>query len=204
MAIIRNVQELRDYFGLNPVLIADLSIDVLRSETPIYDFEVTEHPVESGFEIADARIARPIGVTLEIILTDTELSASAVGFAALENSLGYDTWRDKRDRLYEIKDSNELIDVVTPLGTYESVTISSIRIDQTPSTSQALFCRVDFREVRIVSTEINNVNDDEVSKLKRAKKNDSKKKINSKKDKGTKQTQDSTPKQQSLLKSWVG
>jgi hypothetical protein len=203
MAIIRNVQELRDYFGVNPVLIGDLPVDVLRSETPVFDFNLTEHPVESGFDITDARIERPIGVTLEVILTDTELSASAVGFAALNDTLGFDTWKDKRDRLYEIKNSSEIIDVVTPLDKYESMVITSLRVDQTPQTARALFARIDFREIRVVKSQITGVDDNAVSALTRSKKpdNDADKKIKDKKDLGTKQAKDATEKQKSILLS---
>jgi len=190
MAIIRNVQELRDFFGINPVLIGDLPIDVLRSETPVYDYNLTEHPVESGFDVTDARVARPIGVTLECILTDTDLSASAVGFAALNNTLGFDSWKDKRDRLKEIMESSEVVDVVTPLDKYESMTITSLRMDQTPNTAMALFFRVDLREIRFVSSLITGVDEAAVPKKKKAKKpdNDSDKKTKQEVDKGTKQT----------------
>jgi hypothetical protein len=196
MAVIRNVDELRAYFGLNAVLIGDLPIDVLRSETPVYDYDLTEHPVESGFDITDARIERPIGVTLECILTDTDLSARAVGTAALNDTLGYDSWKDKRDRLYEIRDSSEVLDVVTPLDRYESMTITSLRVDQTPGTASALFFRVDLREVRFVSSIITGVDDAAVPKKKKAKKpdNNADKKTKEEVNKGTKQT-----KQKSLL-----
>jgi hypothetical protein len=201
MAIIRDVKELRDFFGVNPVLIEDLPVDVLRSETPVYDFDLTAHPVESGFDVTDARVARPIGVTLECILTDTDLSASATGFAALNGTLGFDSWKDKRDRLYEIKDSSEVVDVVTPLDKYSSMVITSLRIDQTPGTAQALFFRADFREVRFVSSLITGVDEASVPKSKKAKKpdNNADKKTTEEKSLGTKQ-----PKQKSILLSLFG
>lgn len=206
MALIKNVNDLKEYFGLGKVLIDDLAVDVLRSETPVYDFELTEKPVESGFDVNDARIAKPIGVTLELILTDAELSASAVGINLLNDTLEFSTWKEKRDRLFEIKDSNEVVDVVTPLNKYESMVITSLRIDQTKDTARALFCRIDFRELRVVSSLITGVDDAAIPKKKKAKKpsNDADKKTKQKKDLGTKQTSEATPKQQSILSSLTG
>jgi len=206
MALIKNVKDLQEYFGLGKVLIDDLAIDVLRSETPSYEFTLTEKPVESGFDINDARIARPVGVSLEVILTDAELSASAVGINLLNDTLEFATWKEKRDRLFEIKDSNEVVDVVTPLQVYESMVITSLRIDQTKTTARALFCRIDFQELRVVESLITGVEDAAVPKKKKAKKpdNDADKKTKQKKDLGSKQAEDATPKQQSILASLIG
>ena len=99
--IITDPTSLKDLFRSTPILIGDVKIDVLISETPVYDFEVTGRPVEAGLDVTDARIAKPIALTLECIITDDifELSVSS----ALSMLDGIQTWQDKKTALFALQ-----------------------------------------------------------------------------------------------------
>lgn len=163
MAFITSLEDLKDFFGLTPNLIGDLPIDVVLSESPTYDFEITEHPVMSGASISDARIKKPIGVTLECIFTDPDFSAGALAKSFISGTFSLNTWKDKRDRLYEIKDTNELIDVNTVSNSYTDMTIVNVTPDIRPTTANAFFCTVEFREIETVSTDTRALDFDELS-----------------------------------------
>jgi len=205
MALITNVQELREKFGFTPILIGELAVDVLKSETPSYDFEITDHPVEGGQNVTDNNIARPIGLTLDCIFTDTDFSGSAAGKALANGTFSVATWQDKRDKLFEIKDAREVIDVQTPLDTYLSMAIQSISIDRQASTANALFCRIVFKEVRIVDSEVVEV---DLSEVPQEEKKEKQKKANRKtkkdQDKNKQQTREPTTQENSILADGVG
>jgi hypothetical protein len=141
-------------FG-TPVLIGELQVDVLRLETATYDYDITERPVETGLDITDARIAKPVTLVMEGILADTDFSISSVAAnvagAIQGGGFNLDTWQDKKDALLTLAESNEVIDITTPLNIYFNFMILSVRIDQDKDTSQACFFRAEFKEVRQVS-----------------------------------------------------
>lgn len=166
--IISDPSSLKSLFKSTPILIGEVQIDVLESETPVYDFDVTARPVEAGLDVTDARIAKPTSLTLECIITDDILELSVGSVLSLLD--GLQTWQDKKSKLFELKDNNQLIDVITPLDTYDDMVISSIQINQTKSNSTALFFRISFKHIRLVKTAFGLVDDSFISELKKKKK----------------------------------
>lgn len=155
--VLTNLDSLKELFGLNPSLIGDIPIDLVISYTPGFSAEITRHPVESGFQVTDARIIQPDFLTMECVFTDPEYSGINIAKQAISGVLGASlttSWRDKRDRLYEIANSDEVITVFTPSAAHDSMLISDIRPDITSSTSNAFFFTIDFEKVRIVDSEI--------------------------------------------------
>lgn len=166
--IVSDPSSLMDMFKSTPILIGEVVVDVLVSETPVYDFEVTARPVEAGLDVTDARIAKPVSLTLECIITDDIIELSLA--SALSLLGGIQTWQDKKNKLFELKDSNQLIDVITPLDTYDDMVIASLQIDQTKSTSTALFFRISFKNIKLVKTAFGLVDDSAIPEAKKKKK----------------------------------
>lgn len=155
--VLTNLDSLKELFGLNPSLIGDIPVDLVVSYTPGFSAEITRHPVESGTSITDARIIAPDFLTMECVFTDPEFSGINIAKQAFSGTLGASlttSWRDKRDRLYEIANGDEVITVFTPSASYESMLISDIRPEINSSTANAFFFTVDFEKVRIVDSEI--------------------------------------------------
>lgn len=150
--IVSDPSSLGDLFGLNPPSIGDIIIDVLLEESPSYEYMVTEHPVEAGLDITDARIERPVTLSLDCILTDTAFDPVSLAKAALSGNLSLDSWKDKKDALYKMKDQNKLIDVSTPLHYYKNMMITSIAPNATAEKGGAFFFTVELREIRIVES----------------------------------------------------
>lgn len=183
MSIVTGLDELKSMFVSTPVLIGDIPIDVLTEEIPLFDYDITKRPVESGSDVTDHRTKRPIGLILECIFTNSELgisnvvsgAASVVTGGAVGTALSLETWQDKKTALYALKDNSQRIDITTPLDTYPNMMIGSIRPQQNASTSNAFFFRIEFEEVEIISTEIIEIDEDSIPKelkKKKKKKND--------------------------------
>lgn len=204
MPLITNLDELKGFFGLVPIMIADLPIDILHSETPVYDYEVTEHPAEAGSDLTDNRRAKPVGVTLDVTLTDTSLSPSAVGTALISGTFGLESWRDKKDRLYDIMRNDEVVNVTTDLDSYESQVIQSLTPSRTPQNSNSFRCTIVLKQVRIVSSSVSILDPSNVPKSLKEKESASQKETGKKKNKpktpkGKKDLKTPGGKQQSVL-----
>jgi hypothetical protein len=190
MTFITNLEELRAKFAPNVAMIGDLPIDVVKRSQPIYEYEVTQAPVEEGANISDHRKARPVGLSMDCIFTDPDFSASAVGQARLNGTFSVDSWLDKKRKLDAIKDSSEVVTVVTEFETYESMVLTRVSVDRTASTSNAVFVSLQFMDIRIVSSAVTDVDPSQIPKRKKKKKttdqNEKEKDLKSKDAKGKK------------------
>lgn len=158
--LIKNPSELLERLGLTPAKINDIVIDVLRSELPTHDFEVTEHPVETGISINDTKIKRPLVVSLDAIFTDAE--TDAVGVVTKFIGTGQDllaTWQEKKTAIYELMNSNELITVTTEHDTYPDMLLTSVRPIRERGNTRAWFVQLDFKHISIVSSEVASVSE---------------------------------------------
>ncbi|NIV93791.1 hypothetical protein GWN42_13580 [candidate division KSB1 bacterium] len=200
------------FFGFVPVIVGDIIVDVLVSETPVYDYDVTEHPVEAGLDVTDNRVARPATLILDCILTDIALSPQAIAGAVAAGVLagGFPplTWQAKYDALLGLAAKNDIVDVFTPLNTYSSMMITSVRPNQNKDTSQALFFNIEMREIRTVASEINIVDPSQIpKKIKEQEKpenTEAGKKTAPKKKKGPQGTEETGEKNSSTLNDLFG
>lgn len=204
MPLITSVDELKSFFGLVPILIGELPVDILHSETPVYEYELSDHPAESGTDMTDNRRAKPIGVTLDITLTDTSLSPSSVGTALISGTFSLQTWMDKKDKLYDIMRNDEVVDVVTDLDTYNSQVITLLTPSRTPQNSKSFRCTIAFKQIRIVSSSVSIIDPSSIPKALKEKETTSQKETAKKKNKpkapqGKKDLKTPKAKQQSML-----
>lgn len=177
-SIVSDLDSLKEQFGLIPVMIGDVHVDVVKSySAPVY-VELTEFAVEAGMAVSDHRRVLPQSVMMEIVLTDPSTAGLAIAKAAISGTLESDLangWRDKRDRLLEISNSDKLITVQTPEKLYSSFTITSIRDERTAQTLNSFSCTVEMRELRKVSSALADVDLSSVPKSVEEKQTDAQK-----------------------------
>ena len=197
--LITDRDALAKMFGSTPNLIDDIAIDIITSETPTYDNVLTERPVEAGIDVTDSKVRKPIALSLSCILTDTPRDIQTVLASAAQGTFNLDKWRDKWGALKELKDLKTVITVTTPLDTYTDMVLVSVRPNVTASSGDALFFDCEFKELRIVQSEIAQVSEDAIPKKKKKK---NKKKKHKDKDKKKSETKNQGSKRsKSVLKS---
>lgn len=150
--VIKDPSSLLAMFGFVPSLINDIIIDVLERETPSYAWEISRHPVE-GTDVTDSRVKQPTGLTLDCIFTDMQLSATNIITSVLNGGFSLHTWRDKKEALYTLAESNQVIDVRTPLDLYSNMMIKSITPNQDKTTGSVFAFSIEFERVTTVSSE---------------------------------------------------
>lgn len=214
--IITDPKKLKDLFGSTPTLIGDIVVDVLLSESPIYAWDLTKHPVEAGLDVTDSRYKKPVGVALDCIFCDPEFSADALignvinaiaqgGSLKDANPFAKATWQEKRDALFELMDLNKIIDCTTPNGEYFGVMIKSVRPTTDKDKSNAFFFRIELESVETVSSEVVAIDDSQIPEDLKAKKDAAAAAKTKGKTRGGKKTTDTaSEKKSSVLNNLIG
>ena len=122
------------------MLIAGFEIDAALNEDHSFDSEVTEHPVESGADIADHVRARPISVDIE----------GVVSFTPLVERTGRPT-DDFFAHLIAIRDAKEPITIETSLKVFENMVLTSLSIPIDAKTGESLQFRATFVQIQLVT-----------------------------------------------------
>lgn len=128
------------------ILIDGYEIDVAVTETHGFESEVTEHPVESGADIADHVRARPIVVTLDSVVSDTP-----IGDLAARRSTDTLPSREALARLLAIRDAREPITIETDLRVYDNMVMESLSIPRSVQTGDALRFSATFKQIQLVT-----------------------------------------------------
>ena len=136
-----------------------IEFDCSESETHTSENEVTDHPVEEGSLISDHIRVLPDGVEIHGLVTDTPIvylaSVLAKSPVKATSEASVTAVDDRKDEAYaklrELKSKGILIDVVTALRTYESMTIIGFTISRNAETGRVLDCTVVLREIQTAS-----------------------------------------------------
>jgi hypothetical protein len=207
VSIIRDPSKLKDLFGSTPVTIGDIKVDVLVSETPVFEWDIPTRRIDVGVDISDSRYKKPVGVTLdcEFLNPDYSITNLAKGAAsAFTGGPGFDndTWETKRDKLMDLINENELITIITPSTfDYSDMMIDAMQPDFNPQNGEGFFFRVSARHVEQVSSAVLSIDQGLLpDDLKRKPDSQAAQKLDKTKDKGTKNLTDASTKKKSILK----
>jgi hypothetical protein len=127
------VAEIKDgTLGEQKIMIGDVIVDALTNINVMDRKEVTRRPVQSGFSVDIGVVDVPIEIDLNIVLTNPSYSPESFITAGVTGEFSQltETYNDKVDRLYEIMNTKEIIDLITHEKSYFSFVISEINRNQ--------------------------------------------------------------------------
>lgn len=134
------LQLFSSFFGVNKA-IQDLEIDIVSSEVIELPSETTDNPIESGAEITDHIINRPILLRM----------VCQIGGSNLTN------WTDRKIEGYEalkrLRDDKQPVTVVSGLETFTNMLINNISIDRNLQNASVLQFQIEFKQAKIVSSQ---------------------------------------------------
>lgn len=134
------LQLFSSFFGVNKA-IQDLQIDIVSSETIELPSETTDNPIESGSEVTDHIINRPILLRM----------VCQIGGSNLTN------WTDRKIEGYEalkrLRDDKQPVTVVSGLETFSNMLINNISIDRNLQNASVLQFQIEFKQAKIVSSQ---------------------------------------------------
>jgi hypothetical protein len=135
--------------------IGDITLGALTSlENPSF-LRITKKKVENGSNVNDMAVDDDPPLTLGVLLTNPQFSAEAGATAIVTGDPGIftDTWRDKREALYQYKDDREIITVQTHENVYTSRIIQSIDpVWSIEENFDAFFATVSFEKYQTFET----------------------------------------------------
>lgn len=134
------LQLFSSFFGVNKS-IQDLEIDIVSSEVIELPSETTDNPIESGSEVTDHIINKPILLRM----------VCQIGGSNLTN------WTDRKIEGYEalkrLRDDKQPVTVVSGLETFSNMLINNISIDRNLQNASVLQFQIEFKQAKIVSSQ---------------------------------------------------
>ena len=185
--------------------IQDVEIDIVSSEVIELPSETTDNPIESGSEVTDHIINRPIMLRM----------ICQIGGSTLLNFT--DRKLEGYEALKKLRDDKQPVTVVSGLETFSNMLINNISIDRNLQNASVLQFQIEFKQAKIVSSQrvdvSNNVSATKEPQTKdRATSTQNKGKVQGRDDTGTatgttgatSPTQQPTQKAKSILKGIFG
>lgn len=126
--------------------------DVTITEQAVDEVQVTEHPVDTGANIADHAFKKNSVIRCQFGWSDSSRLINSV----LDGSIlkGLTTIQKVYEKLYELMEKRELLNLKTGKKLFKNVLIT--RLEQTTSeeTESALICDVTFTQVQVVESSL--------------------------------------------------
>lgn len=122
--------------------VGGVELDVTLREMHSYTSRTTDFPIEEGRILSDHIINEPARVVLEGVVTDTPLAV----LSFFNRSI------DAFNRLIEIHQKREIIDVITGLKKYPKMVITSLDIPRDVTTGRSLTFNIELKQIFIDST----------------------------------------------------
>lgn len=123
-------------------------MDLAVSESHSFTSEVSEHPVESGANIADHIRPLPEDVDLECIVSDTPIGTIASD--PTRQRAGADSPLPSEDayaHLLAIRNARRPVTIETSLGVFTSMALVSLTVPRSVETSGGLFFSASFHRI---------------------------------------------------------
>lgn len=141
---------LADILGFNiknPTQVGSLKVDIVKSFEYTYDQDVTEYPVETGFEIADHIVNKPLKLTMTV-----GIASSPVTWF-WKNGYGAKKFANGLQLLEEIRDKKEPVTIVRPEKKYDNMVMTSCRVSKHDSTKSIIYADLSFMQIVKVTTQ---------------------------------------------------
>lgn len=154
-------------FRAGPAIIDTIVLDVTISESHDGETEVTDHPVETGFDVNDHARPKPDMLTLEGVVSVTPLNrkrrlaveeSGIIDFTStkLAEPLGDDPGyvQQAYQTLRQLRETGKIITVFTGLRIYDDMIMTRLSIPRDGKTGDALRFSASFKQIKIVSSKV--------------------------------------------------
>lgn len=128
---------------IGPAFAFDATVEEKHDDTAV----ATEFPVEAGATISDHVKQNPFRLTLTGIVGDAPVFLDDTAMPVVQQRP-----RKAYDMLRAVKAAGQAVDVVTSLGTYESMVIESVAVSKSSTTGTALSASVSMKQINIVAS----------------------------------------------------
>lgn len=135
-----------------------VTVDVESNEAITYASDITQHPVEEGYDATDNSRPRPPAIQAECFVTNTPLSAADTVRIGGPNDGKVHEVPDYADRvlaqLIDIQNTGTLVTVITTRGSFPSMMITNVTVNTDTKTFNGLKFSIAFSYFRVVKNKL--------------------------------------------------
>lgn len=148
---------LSDILGINPkspTTVGALKVDIVRTFEYQMDQAVTEHPVETGFEVHDTIVNKAIKVDMTI-----GISTHPVTWMH-KNGYGQQKFASGLTALEQIRDNKEPVTIVRPDKIWSNMVLVNARPARTDESKSVIWVNCSFIHITKVDTQLAEIPED--------------------------------------------
>jgi hypothetical protein len=123
--------------------IGAITLDASLSETHNVEWQVTNHPIETGSDISDHKRLKPLTISMNAEISDVPMQLLAIP----DPQRSIDSWKALEEAA-----RGELVTVVTTLKQYEDMQIRSLRATRTKDTGEVLAFVATLQQMTLVDS----------------------------------------------------
>lgn len=135
------------YFTQDPTSIGSLKVDIVKSFEYQFDQDVTGHPVESGFEIHDTIVNKPLQLSMTV-----GISSHPVTWF-YKNGRGKKKFADGLKALEAIRDAKMPVSIVRPEKKYENMVMTSCHVSKPDDSKTIIYADLSFVQITKVTVQ---------------------------------------------------
>lgn len=135
-----------------------LKVDIVKTVEYNFEQEVASHPVETGFEIQDNVVNKPLKVTMTIGVSSTPVTWFTV------NGKGKHKFSNAYDALVAIRDAKQPVTITRPNKILSDMMMTSCKLSKTQESLSVMMVEVTFVQIVKVDTETVEIPKDIVDK----------------------------------------
>lgn len=142
------------YVSKSPTKIATLQIDIVRTIEYSFQQEVTSHPVETGFEIHDSIVNKPLTVDMTVGISSMPVTWFwRTGRGPVKFADGYKA-------LKAIRDAKQPVTIVRPDRLLDDMVMTSCRLSKTDDSKSVMWVDLSFTHITKVTTKTTEIPED--------------------------------------------
>lgn len=142
------------HFKVSDPAVGFLEVDCVDQETHEWSNDVTTNPVENGSPIGDHIIIQPDRITIAAFVSNAPIMGILDGVTSLftEGISAEDRTQAAFSKLYQLRESKQLISIYTRYRLYTDMVITNISVPRRADDGDAINFTIEAIHVNIVST----------------------------------------------------
>ncbi len=133
--------------GMESSVTASLKVDIVKTIDYQYEQEVASHPVETGFEIQDNVVNKPLKISMTV-----GVSSRPVTWLS-RNGKGEHKFKNAYDALVAIRDAKQPVTITRSNMVLTDMFMTSCKLGKTSESSSVMLVELSFTKIAKVTTE---------------------------------------------------
>jgi len=134
-------------FNVAGVAVTSVEFDATLTASHAGDVDITEHPLETGSNVADGARAKQRTVSLEGVIVDNPLDAKP------SDNAGAGRARRLYDALELVKEKGGVCTLTTPFRSYDNILIKQLSSDEDKKMGGAVKVKIALTQVKLVRSQ---------------------------------------------------